>query len=217
MLTGIGVNKVHMQPGLILPLMLLGMSLIACDMLKGIPAINSTPPAATSIPLGTVPLPTSAALEATSAISPRNPVLVRDYQLGFIDACHTLAYKSLYTPPIEEWTTAPNGYHFLFTYLLIQEKGNPSPVTPDLPSSSFSVIDVHGAKYRAMNSSIEGACNTDEPMHHCSRDGKLFNMLVMFTVPEKLVNERWRFLFKDAEAFPFRVSQNTLCPARDRQ
>jgi hypothetical protein len=210
------INKGNSQLPLIAILISLGLSLFACGLLKVVPTIISTPPTPTSLLNTTVPMATSSSTVATSVISIETLVLVKNYQISLVDACNTLAYKSLYAPPIEEWTTAPNGYNFLFTYLTIQEKDHPLSTTPDLPKTSFSVVDIHGMKYPAMRSSIEGACNSEDPAHKCTRDGKPFNMLVMFTVAEKLVDQRWQFMFKGVETFTFLVSHGSLCPAKDR-
>jgi hypothetical protein len=196
-------------------LILLGLILMACGLLNVTPAETSTPTPVSSFldtALRITPSPSSV---ETSAVGEGMPVLIQNYQLSLVDACNTLAYKSLYSPPIEEWTTAPNGYNFLFTYLMIQGEGNPSTSTPDLPKTAFSATDNNGRKYPATGSSIEGACNTEDRMHYCVRYGKPFNMLVIFIIPEKMIDQPWQFFFKDTKAFTFTVRHGSLCPCKD--
>jgi len=140
------------------------------------------------------------------------PVLVKNYQISFVDACSA---RSSHTQPYD--IVAMNGYLLLFVYLTIQDKDQSSLVTPSLPKTSFFIADVNGRNYGALRSSVAGACDPEDPAHQCTHYGEPFNEVVLFVVPEGLINQPWEFLFKGAKAFKFSLGPNFICPYKDRR
>lgn len=217
-----GFHEIHCHSPPFLVLAVLVMAASACSRstpTKARPGSSTTPiaTAARSVTTGigtpsapTAKTPVTTRTSAPSTAVAGTPVLVKNYQLGFVDACNTLSFKLDYL----HWVTANKGYTLLFVYLMIHDKDHPSSATPDLPKTSFSIADVDGGEYAALNSSVEGHCDSEDPARQCARYGEPFNVLVYFAVPENLINQPWKFLFKGTTAFTFWVGQG-ICPYKD--